>query len=250
VRATSSLGHAARAILDFTLPKVCVGCERLIPQAEAGLVCGLCWARLPLLPHPLCDRCGHPLTASKCGWCDFLPPYVRSARSLCWMPVNPAGEIVHALKYGGWHAIAGDMARRIVRLSWPDDVVRERAALIPVPLSASREKERGYNQSAAIASHLAANWRIPVWTECLMKTRSTRSQTELNPEQRHANVAGSVRFHSRRSGGISGLHLMLVDDVITTAATLNECARVLYDAGARTISYVTFGRARSAGDRR
>jgi ComF family protein len=243
------LAHARRGALDFALPRVCVSCERLMSQRERGLVCGLCWGRLPLLPHPACDRCGHPEKNAKCDWCDLLPPYVRSARSLCWMPLAPAGQIVHALKYGGWHAVAGEMACRMTRLSWPEDVVRERAALVPVPLASSREKERGYNQSEALCAGLSAVWRIPVWSDCLIRTRSTRSQTELSPEDRHANVAGSVRFHSRQRAGFVGAHIVLVDDVVTTAATLNECARVLYDAGARIISYVTFGRARSAGDR-
>jgi ComF family protein len=165
------------------------------------------------------------------------------------MPVRPAGDIVHALKYGGWHDLADEMGSRLSRLSWPADVVAERAALIPVPLAVGREKERGYNQSALIAAALGRRWNLPVWNDCLSKSRATRSQTELSAEERHANVAGSVRFHSRRGSRISGAHVVLVDDVVTTAATLNECARQLYDSGARIISYVTFGRARSAGDR-
>ena len=83
----------------------------------------------------------------------------------------------------------------------------------------------------------------------MCRTRSTRSQTELAGDERHANVAGSVRFHSRYCARISGAHVVLVDDVVTTAATLNECASVLYESGARIISYVTFGRARAPGDR-
>jgi ComF family protein len=165
------------------------------------------------------------------------------------MPAEPASQIVHALKYEGWYAVAREMAARMARLSWPDDVIAERTALVPVPLSAAREKERGYNQSTLIANELGRRWNVPVWEDGLNRTRTTRSQTELSPEERHANVAGSVRFHSRRGADISGAHVVLVDDVVTTAATLNECARALYEAGARIISYVTFGRARSAADR-
>lgn len=164
------------------------------------------------------------------------------------MPGEPAADIVHALKYGGWHSAADEMGLRMSRLAFPSDVLRERAALVPVPLSAARLKERGYNQSEALAAVISRAWRIPVWSDCLSRTRSTKTQTELSPEERRANVAGSVRFHSRRVD-LPGAHIILVDDVVTTAATLNECARSLYDAGARIISYVTFGRARSAGDR-
>ena len=164
------------------------------------------------------------------------------------MPGEPAADIVHALKYGGWHAVAKEMGRRMTRLSFPDDVVRERTALVPVPLFPSRTKERGYNQSALLAEELSKAWKIPILGDCLVRSRSTRTQTTLTPEERRANVAGSVRFHTRRVG-LAGSHIVLVDDVVTTAATLNECARALYDGGARIISYVTFGRARSAGDR-
>lgn len=142
-----------------------------------------------------------------------------------------------------------EMADRMSRLSWPEDVVLERTALVSVPLARSRERERGYNQSTLLAESLSERWKIPAWASCLTRVRETRSQTELSPNARHANVDGSVRFQPQRGIVLSGAHIIVVDDVITTAATLNECARALYESGARIISYVTFGRARSAGDR-
>lgn len=165
------------------------------------------------------------------------------------MPSEPASRIVAALKYSGWRCAAAGMAEKMARLSFPEDVREERTALVPVPLSKPRERERGYNQSALLAGALSVAWRIPSWTGSLSRVRDTKSQTELSPEQRHANVGGSVRFNPRNGVALSGAHIILVDDVITTAATLNECARALYQSGARIISYVTFGRARSAGDR-
>ena len=165
------------------------------------------------------------------------------------MPGEPASRIVHALKYDGWHCVAPEVATRMARLAWPADVREERAALVPVPLAKARQRERGYNQSAHLASSLSRHWDIPAYNDCLRRTRDTRSQTELTPADRHANVDGSVRFQPHADISLSGAHIVLVDDVITTAATLNECARALYESGARIISYVTFGRARSAGDR-
>ena len=165
------------------------------------------------------------------------------------MPVEPASNIVHALKYDGWSKVAGEMAERMSRLSWPRDVVEERAALIPIPLASARKRERGYNQSALIAAGLSERWRIPVWENLVTRTRETSSQTRLTPEQRLGNVAGSFQIGARNTDALHGAHLMIVDDVVTTAATLNACARVLYDAGARIISYVTFGRAHASGDR-
>lgn len=212
------------------------------------MVCHLCWSRLPLLGSPQCLRCGHPLVSAKCQWCDLLPPFVRCVRSVCWMPVEPASSIVHSLKYSGWARIAEEMAERMSRLSWPRDVVEERTALIPVPLGSARKRERGYNQSELVARGLSKRWSIPVWTDIVGRARETRSQTRLTPEERQGNVAGSFKIRGNFDA-LVGAHLVIVDDVVTTAATLNECAKVLYEAGARIISYVTFGRAHASGDR-
>lgn len=163
------------------------------------------------------------------------------------MPDGVAGELVHALKYDGWWRLSRELARRMARLAWPADVTVERAAIVPVPLSRRRERERGFNQSERLAVALAPYWKLPVWTDVLVRTTFTSSQTRLTPEQRLHNVAGAfgVVAHAAR---IRDAHLMLVDDVVTTAATLNACAAALFAGGARLISYVTFGRARLPGD--
>ena len=247
--AKSRLRSLGAGALDLLLPRACVSCDRLMGSLERGVVCGVCWSRLPLLPSPQCPRCGHPLSTETCRWCDLLPPFVRAVRSLCWMPVDPASSIVHALKYEGWTTVATEMARRLARLSWPRDVVDERAALIPVPLASARKRQRGYNQSALIARELGVLWRVSVWEDVIARTRETSSQTRLTPEQRLDNVAGSFCVMAEKRGELRGAHVVLVDDVVTTAATLNTCAKVLYESGARIISYVTFGRAHASGDR-
>jgi ComF family protein len=137
----------------------------------------------------------------------------------------------------------------MARLAWPRDVVEERRAVVPVPLAPARQRERGYNQSALLAAALGSRWNVPVFADALARERATRSQTELTPEERVGNVAGSFRLAGQCRDRIRGEHIVLVDDVVTTAATLNECARVLFEGGARIISYVTFGRARASGDR-
>jgi ComF family protein len=174
---------------------------------------------------------------------------VRAVRSVCWVPSGAGGQIVHALKYEGWRATADGMAERMARLAWPLDVVEERTALVPVPLSAGRLRERGFNQSELIARGLASRWRIPVWRDAVARARDTETQTKLRPSDRLRNVAGAFDVSIAVSKRLRGTHLVLVDDVVTTAATLNACAETLMHAGARIISYVTFGRARSASDR-
>ena len=240
---------AIAGVADLLLPRVCVVCERPLASHERGVICGRCWTRLDAIPFPQCVRCGHPHIRHSCKWCELLPPYVRAVRSVCWAPSGSGGAIVHALKYEGWRAAAEGMADRMARLAWPQDVLEERTALVPVPLSASRLRERGFNQSELIARALASRWHIPVWNDLVSRQRNTDTQTRLTPSDRLRNVAGAFDVSSSVSARLRGAHLVLVDDVVTTAATLNACAEMLVERGARILSYVTFGRARSASDR-
>lgn len=258
--ARAAFARLARAVADFALPRHCLGCGGAVERGRADVCCAACWAALPRLGEPRCSRCGHPLVVRdlppphdpgprRCRWCDLLPPFVRAGRSVCWAPEGVAGTVVHALKYDGWTIAAGAMARRMAALDWPDDVVRERAALVPVPLAAARLRERGYNQSrvlaAALAEAVAPDAALPVWDDVLVRTRSTRSQTRLTPAERLTNVAGAFRAAPAAAGRLRGAHVVLVDDVVTTAATLNACAAALVAGGARVVSFVTFGRARA-----
>jgi ComF family protein len=151
----------------------------------------------------------------------------------------------HALKYDGWTRVAQAMADRMARLSWPRDVVDERSAIVPVPLHGSRLRERGFNQSELLAGALAARWKIPVVAGALSRTRATESQTRLTPGERHRNVSGCFRVTESSAEMVRGSHVVVVDDVVTTAATLNACAEALLQGGVRIVSYVTFGRARA-----
>jgi ComF family protein len=165
------------------------------------------------------------------------------------MDEGSGAAMVHALKYGGWPATALPMARRMARLAFPDDVERERAALVPLPLSRTRQRERGYNQAERLASGLGTHWRLPVWSDVLVRSRDTRSQVRLTPSERATNVSGAFAVRETAKSRLRGAHVLLVDDVITTAASLNAAAAALIDGGARIISYATFGRAPDPGDR-
>ena len=245
---TDLASGALRDALELLLPRACVVCGRLLRANDARLACGHCWQRVRTLPPPWCARCGHPMRRTVCQWCDALPPYVRAGRSVCWIPGGTGGAIVHALKYGGWHALSREMGAAMARLDWPQDVMLERRALVPVPLAADRERERGYNQSAVLARALAPAWRAPVWDDVLERARSTETQTRLTPEDRRRNVSSAFRARAGVGTRLRGAHLVLVDDVVTTGATLAACAAALFEAGARIISFVTFGRAPAAGD--
>jgi ComF family protein len=256
-----TLRRAAAALLDLLLPRTCAVCGRLQGASDRELVCGHCWTKARELPYPRCHRCGHPTPFRAgfsppvpsavpvvCRWCEMLPPYVRAVRSAFAIPGGSAESIVHALKYRGWPAVARSMARRMGSLAFPDDVVRERSALVPVPLAPARQRERGYNQSAELARALGDAWQLPVREDLIERVRATTTQTRLTPGERHRNVSGAFRARADRAS-LRGCHLVLVDDVVTTAATLNACAAALHAGGARILSFVTFGRAPALGDR-
>ena len=238
-----------RALGDFFLPISCVICDRLFSQSDEGVICGRCWTLVSELPNPRCSRCGHPCAQHACQWCDNLPAFVRSARSYCWIGAGTGKEIVHALKYEGWTRAAAKMGERMSRVRFPSDVEEEHPALIPVPLSNTRKRERGFNQSELLAISLA-KWRhAEMMSDVLCRVSAIRSQTQLTPGERLSNVAGAFSVPNDARSRIRGRHLMLVDDVITTGATLRAAAEALFAAGARTISYMTFGRAPASGDR-
>ncbi len=234
---------------DLILPVCCAACDKLMPPSEPGIVCGHCWSRVRELPHPRCERCGHPSDRHACRWCPLLPPFVRAARSYCWMGAGTGEDIVYALKYDGWTRVADAMAARMARVQWLEDVAEERAAIVPVPLSVAKLRDRGFNQSVAIARALSGRWRIPVWENALSRSTGATSQTQLTPGERKSNVAGAFTVPVSERGKLRGEHIVLLDDVVTTGATLRACATALFASGARTISCMTFGRAPASGDR-
>lgn len=254
-RTPALVAQAWEAAVAFAFPLACAACQCPLGVQEAGLVCGVCWSRSVRLSALQCDRCGHPrpATATGCDWCALLPPHVRAVRSWCWVGDGGAGgAIVHALKYRGWHDVADAMAERIARLDWPADVVRERTCVVPVPMTPTRERARGFNQAERLAAALAPRWRIPLRTDVLGRTRGgtrAESQTRLTPTDRSGNVKGCFVSPDFRRAELRGAHVILVDDVVTTAATLNACADALVATGVRIVSYVTFGRARALRDR-
>lgn len=157
----------------------------------------------------------------------------------------PGDRLVHQLKYRGWHALAGPMAERMAAVALPPDVEREARVVVPVPTTASRMRERGYNQAERLAREYARRTGRRV-VEALERASASSTQTALQPAARKANVAGAFRPAGPAVAAIAGAHCLLVDDVLTTGATATECARTLVAAGARCVSVLTFARALDA----
>lgn len=235
-----------QGLLDLVFSPRCLGCGGAAGQGGA-LVCGRCLSRLVAPPAPTCARCGFPRPRTGrdpthvCQECQAWPVGLRAARSACLLR-EPADALVYQLKYRGWHGLGHVMARQMTRVALPDDVRDEARLVVPVPTTPLRLRERGYNQAEVLARAFAsATGRI---VSCnLERGAGASSQVALQPAARLANVAGAFRFVAGAEQDVAGEHLLLVDDVLTTGATVVACTRTLVDAGARCVSVLTFARA-------
>jgi predicted amidophosphoribosyltransferase len=246
----------AEAVAQLLLPAECLLCHALFTFEHASrLVCDVCRHRWRPVRAPWCGRCGQPEPLfGACRLCADWPAALVRVRSAVWLD-GGARAAAHALKYGALPRIAEELAEAMAGLDVP---AGDSAWLVPVPLGSRRLRRRGYNQSERLARALARRWCRPV-VELLVRARETATQTALTPEARLANVAGAFEVRNAKSGmrnvgqsdnsafriphSAFDRPLILVDDVMTTGATLAEAARALERAGATRVAAVTFGRA-------
>jgi ComF family protein len=225
------LRRALRVAIDLLFPPQCVLCRR-----GGALLCDGCAARLPVAAGLRCERCFRPSGRGLCRDCDEEPPAFASVQAAFVMD-GEARRLVHEFKYQGMSALGEPMAGLMsadVKLPVSDVVA-------PVPLHRRRERSRGYNQARELARHLAAAAGLPCDVAAARRIRPTaplaRSQGR---DERRAIVAGAFAGAKER---VEGRRILLVDDVVTTGATLDACARALLDAGAVEVRCVVFARA-------
>ena len=228
-------GAALSLVERWLLPGECLLCRWPVEPSPADpLICAQCRNRWSPLPHPQCPRCGQPETPGiACRLCASWPEGLLGVSSAVWLD-SPAREAVHLLKYSGWWRVAEAMAETM-RPALP---LPAGTTLVPIPLGATRERSRGYNQSAVLAESLGRLLHVPVARDALLRRRETTTQTALTPEERRANLAGA--FVAK---GAPPRNPVLVDDVFTTGATLAEAAGALRVAGAGAVGGITFARA-------
>ena len=211
-----------------------------------GVVCEPCWDRISPLDGVLCDRCGYHFASGSlppgkilCAVCRrgfFNFDFARSYGALN----DPLQEIIHQFKYCSHRSLALPLARRLYGLWGHGFRDRPLDMMIPVPLHKSRQRERGFNQALLLARHLSRWTGIPLGDRLLVRHRSTPAQAGLSRKQRRRNISGAFRVVDREP--IHRKSILLVDDVFTTGATLNECARILRKQGAHGVDVVTIAR--------
>ena len=212
------------ALADLFYPQRCVACDR----RASDVLCRPCFEALPEIGHPACARCGLPTAFETpvCEGCKHADLSFESARA----PLRYEGagkELVHALKYRGYTRVVGKVAAPLMLGVLPD--ASRFDAVVPVPLHRSRRRERGFNQAELLARGVARKINAPV-SDTLEVVRNTRDQVELSAAARRANVARAYRARGPAAGTV-----LLVDDVVTTGATMSACADTLVRAGAREV---------------
>jgi ComF family protein len=237
VAAPAVLSNLGRVALDLLFPPRCVLCGR-----HGAALCDVCAGALPCAEPPRCPRCWSPRRlGSGCRRCDesaSAGPGVAGLRSP-YVFKGGARELVHALKYHYHSALASTMGELMARYlrdnSLPADV------LAPVPLHPRRQRARGYNQSFLLAREVSRRLDLPLAAATLVRRSDTPPQARTaGGEARRRNVAGAFDC---RPGAVAGRRVLLVDDVTTTGATLDACARALLaKGGASSVWALTFAR--------
>lgn len=237
----TACSHTARLALDIALPTLCVACRE--PVAGEG-VCAACWAQLSFIAPPYCPRLGIPFVYDPGP--DILsmqaiadpPAYQRARAAVRYDEV--AKTLVHALKYhdrtdlapamGGWMARAGR------------ELLDDADVLVPVPLHWRRSWSRRYNQAGTLARVIGRHSGVPVARDALRRIRPTEHQIGLSRSERARNVQGAFDVPPDRRAAIQGRRVVLIDDVLTSGATTDACARALLRAKAAQIDVLVFAR--------
>lgn len=239
--AAGLLGRAAGIGLDLLLPPLCLACRA--PVARQGGLCAGCWGAIHFLAAPSCQRCGEPFaeavaSGAICGVCAQEPPPYDRARAVFRYDEHSKGLVLsfkHADRPGLARYFAPWMARAAGELLTGADL------LAPVPLHRWRLLHRRYNQAALLAQGLARRSGVRCIPDLLRRTRHTPSQRALGREARERNLKGAIEL-AKTAALVAGKSVLLVDDVLTTGATLGECVRVLRAAGASRVDVVTLAR--------
>jgi ComF family protein len=245
LNASTSLNSALRAAADAVLAVVfapaCAACGTPLERPSRGPVCDGCWGSIIPITPPVCDRCGDPLPTwraisvplERCPRCRRTARALDSARAIGEYE-GALRAIVHALKYDARRSLARPLA--VMMRAIAGDILAGIDCAVPVPLHASRRRHRGFNQAADLAHRL----QVPVCA-ALKRTRATATQTGLPAAQRHRNVRHAFEL-TRAGRALAGRIVLLVDDVSTTGATLDACARVLKAGGVKEVRALTAAR--------
>ena len=239
--AGGAVAHLAKLALDIALPTLCIACREPV---DGDGVCAACWGKLSFIERPYCPKLGIPFVYDPGPELLSMeaiaspPAYARARAAVRYDDV--ARTLVHGLKYQDRTDLAPIMARWMARAG--RELLDGADALIPVPLHWRRSFSRRYNQSGALARVIARQSGVMLRNDTLRRVRSTEQQVGLSRSQRASNVQGAFQVSADRLSDVQGRKIVLVDDVLTSGATLDACARALLRAKAAQVDVLVFAR--------
>ena len=225
----TALKGLGQDLLDFIFPSHCYLCSQYLSSPEK-FYCNNCIQNLPALAKPFCPICKIYITELPAiHFCQTNLEWVYSL----WSYHKPVEILVHKIKYEGKTGLARNLGQILAEQIRANNSLNRVDLIVPVPLHHSRHRERGYNQAEIIAQTISPTLNLKMAPDLLIRKKNTKDQTRLTAVERIENVRDA--FSVKDEIEIEGMTIMLVDDVITTGATLDECARTLQSAGARKI---------------
>ena len=231
-----------QSVLRALYPPQCISCGTLVE--ETGALCGACWHETPFLGGAVCDCCGAPMVGAVaegdvCDQClSVARPWSRGRAALAYR--DNGRRLVLALKHGDRLDLVEPAARWMAHAGGP--ILREGMQAVPVPAHRWRLLGRRYNQAAALAQALARVSGVVYVPDALVRLRRTKVQDGMGQEARFVNLAGSIAPHPRNGGRLAGADVVIVDDVMTSGATLAAAAEAALAAGAREVCVLVLAR--------
>ncbi|WP_237153230.1 ComF family protein [Oryzibacter oryziterrae] len=231
-----------RSAVDLVMPPVCPGCRTLL-GSPAGL-CFTCWQKVRFLERPWCERLGTPLSLDlgpgvlSAEAIANPPRYARARSAVVYDGLVP--DLVQAFKYSDRLDLAPMFAAWMLRVA--GELLDETDLILPVPLHWTRLARRRFNQAGVLAGLVGRRAGRSVRHDILLRVKRTRQQVGLGRTDRSDNLRGAFLVPQRKRGAIAGKAVLLIDDVLTTGATLDAAVGVLLRAGARTVNVLTLAR--------
>jgi ComF family protein len=233
-----------KGLIDLVFPPLCAFCGVPLAEDEGAEVCPGCLRTIHFVSPPICPRCGLPFAGGVgedhlCGQCLNRRWHFGSARAL-GLYDGPIREAIHLLKYRGKSFLVKPLVG-LLSLGYPFIDYDAYDLMVPVPLHPKRLRERGFNQALIVGRAISRREKVPCTGFVLRKIRWSPPQVHLSPGEREANVKGSFAVIDPKR--VRGKRILLIDDVMTTGSTVNECARELLKAGAGGVDVFTLARA-------
>lgn len=235
--------EAFSGLIDLIYPRICLVCKSKLQAAHIdNLVCKKCWCAIDMNAPPFCRSCGKQLEKKSFAG-NICPKCVRKTLNFdrAFSPCRYDGvikELIHSFKYAGKDYLGAPLSRLMVEFIREYNLpIEYMDYIIPLPLHSAKMREREFNQAEILSRHIAVEFNKDILKGNLIRRRFTRTQTELEPQERFLNVKGS--FSLREPDKIKGKNLLLVDDVLTTGATASEAAGALKDNGANIVFVLT-----------